>query len=115
MLNTLNLIKNYNKSTHLSRITIKTNIILPILLGYFLKNRGFFSQIFLNEGNKLVFKVLLPVLLFSNLYLSELNLSITTRDLFESFTPIKTPFSSHNSFEIKGYVPTIPEVKTFLL
>lgn len=48
-------------------------IILPILLGYFLKVKKFFSEDFLNQGNKLVFKVLLPVLLFSNIYLADLN------------------------------------------
>ncbi len=47
-------------------------IILPILLGYGLKRLHFFSDIFLTEANKLVFKVLIPILLFSNLYLADL-------------------------------------------
>ncbi len=47
-------------------------IILPILLGYGLKRIHFFSDIFLTEANKLVFKVLIPILLFSNLYLADL-------------------------------------------
>lgn len=47
-------------------------IILPILLGYGLKRLHFFSNIFLTEANKLVFKVLIPILLFSNLYLADL-------------------------------------------
>lgn len=48
-------------------------IILPILLGYGLKRLHFFSDDFLKEANKLVFKVLIPVLLFSNLYLKDLS------------------------------------------
>lgn len=48
-------------------------IIIPILLGYGLKRLHFFSDDFLKEANKLVFKVLIPVLLFSNLYLKDLS------------------------------------------
>lgn len=48
-------------------------IIIPILLGYFLKRINFFSEKFLPECNKLVFKVLIPILLFSNLYLADLS------------------------------------------
>lgn len=43
-------------------------IILLILLGYFLRNRHFFDDAFLKTGNKLVFKVFLPVMLFINVY-----------------------------------------------
>lgn len=42
-------------------------LILIILLGYFLKSKGFFSKDFLKIGNKLVFRVCLPVLLFCNI------------------------------------------------
>lgn len=42
-------------------------LILIILLGYFLKQKGFFSKDFLKIGNKLVFRVCLPVLLFCNI------------------------------------------------
>lgn len=42
-------------------------IILLIMLGYFLKKKGLFTQEFLKIGNKTVFRVLLPVLLFTNL------------------------------------------------
>ncbi len=48
-------------------------IIIPILLGYFLKRIHFFNDKFLTEANKLVFKILIPVLLFSNLYLADLS------------------------------------------
>lgn len=46
-------------------------IILLILLGYVLKRIKFFSGDFLKAGNKLVFKVLLPVMLFVNIYDSD--------------------------------------------
>lgn len=43
-------------------------IILVILLGYLLKRRGFLSKEFLKIGNKLVFNVCLPCMLFVNVY-----------------------------------------------
>ena len=48
-------------------------ILLPILLGYLLKRMGFFKEGFLDGANKLVFKILIPVLLFSNIYLADLS------------------------------------------
>ncbi len=48
-------------------------ILIPIMVGYFLKRIGFFKDGFLDGANKLVFKVLIPVLLFSNLYLADLS------------------------------------------
>ena len=55
-------------------------LILLILLGYFLKSKNFFSEGFLATGNKLVFYVLLPVLLFKNIAdiddLSEIRLDV---------------------------------------
>lgn len=42
-------------------------IILLIALGYILKIKGIFTKEFLKIGNKTVFRVLLPILLFSNL------------------------------------------------
>lgn len=46
-------------------------VVLQILLGYFLKRIGFFSQQFIRGGNKFVFKVLLPTVLFYNIYTLE--------------------------------------------
>ena len=46
-------------------------IILLIVLGYFLKRIKFLTGDFLKIGNKLVFKVLLPVMLFMNVYDSD--------------------------------------------
>lgn len=43
-------------------------IILLILLGYFLKRIGFLSRDFVKTGNKLVFNVCLPCMLFINVY-----------------------------------------------
>ena len=46
-------------------------IILLIVLGYFLKRIKFLTGDFLKIGNKFVFKVLLPVMLFMNIYDSD--------------------------------------------
>lgn len=43
-------------------------IILTILLGYILRQKGFLSADFLQVGNKLVFKLMLPCMLFCNVY-----------------------------------------------
>ena len=43
-------------------------IIILIFLGYFLRLRGFFDDKFLKIGNKTVFNVLLPALLFKNIF-----------------------------------------------
>ncbi len=43
-------------------------IILLILLGYILRQKGFLSEDFLRVGNKLVFKLMLPSMLFINVY-----------------------------------------------
>lgn len=43
-------------------------IILLILLGYFLRQKGFLTKDFLKTGNSFVFKVCLPAMLFINVY-----------------------------------------------
>lgn len=43
-------------------------VVLVILLGYLLKQSGFLSREFVKTGNKLVFKVCLPCMLFINVY-----------------------------------------------
>lgn len=43
-------------------------IILMIALGYFLRQKGMVSEGFLKNGNKLVFKLCLPSMLFVNIY-----------------------------------------------
>ncbi|MGM9600604.1 MAG: AEC family transporter [Faecousia sp.] len=43
-------------------------IILLILLGYYLRQKKFFSEDFVKIGNKLVFNVCLPCMLFVNVY-----------------------------------------------
>lgn len=61
-----------------------TNSIMPlliiILLGYWLKSKKFFSNDFLKIGNKTVFRIFLPLLLFKNIIdikdLSEINWTI---------------------------------------
>ena len=48
------------------------NAVLPIVItisfGYFLKRRGLFTKEFLDVGNKLTFRALLPAMLFYNVY-----------------------------------------------
>lgn len=55
-------------------------IVLVIFLGFLLKTRGFLSQGFIKQGNALVFRVLLPCLLFINVYKIE-NLAAIPWDL----------------------------------
>lgn len=55
-------------------------IILLIALGYYLKKKGLFTKEFLKVGNKTVFRVLLPVLLFTNLAKMD-NFSVLRVDL----------------------------------
>lgn len=43
-------------------------IILLILLGYYLRRRGIYNESFLEYGNRFVFQVALPALLFYNVY-----------------------------------------------
>ena len=43
-------------------------LVLTILLGYWLKCRGFLTKEFLKVGNKLVFNLCLPAMLFVNVY-----------------------------------------------
>lgn len=43
-------------------------IVLMILLGYFLKRVGMLTKEFLDTGNKLTFRVLIPALLYYNIY-----------------------------------------------
>lgn len=43
-------------------------IIVLILVGYLLRGKGFLSDGFLKTGNQLVFKLMLPVMLFMNIY-----------------------------------------------
>ena len=43
-------------------------LIITILLGYILKRKGFLTQEFLRVGNKIVFNICLPAMLFVNVY-----------------------------------------------
>ena len=55
----------------LTAINAIAPIVLLIVLGYVLKRIKFLSKDFLKLGNKLVFRVLLPVMLFMNIYDSD--------------------------------------------
>ena len=43
-------------------------IVLMIALGYFLRRKGMLGEGFLKNGNKLVFQLCLPSMLFVNIY-----------------------------------------------
>lgn len=55
----------------LTAINAIVPILLLILLGYFLRQKGFLKSDFLKTGNKLVFNICLPVMLFVNVYDTE--------------------------------------------
>lgn len=55
-------------ATLMTTVNAVAPIILLILLGYFLKRCRFFSADFVKAGNKLVFRVCLPCMLFVNIY-----------------------------------------------
>lgn len=52
----------------LTAVNAVAPIVLLILLGYILKQKGFLNDSFLKTGNALVFKVCLPCMLFVNVY-----------------------------------------------
>ena len=55
-------------TTFLTTVNAVVPIILLILLGYLLKRYKFLNQNFIKTGNKFVFKVCLPCMLFINIY-----------------------------------------------
>lgn len=59
------------------------NVVLPLFLlmclGTFLKKINIFDEVFLKTGNKFAFKILLPTLLFYNIYESDISNSFTGR------------------------------------
>ena len=57
-------------------------ILALMLLGFFLRRRGFFDDAFLRIGNRLVFRVALPVLLFYNVYCLESLTDVNWRLVF---------------------------------
>ena len=53
-------------------LVFAANAVLPIIimvaLGWFLKKAGIVGKDFVKVGNRLVFKIFLPVMLFTNVY-----------------------------------------------
>lgn len=47
-------------------------LILPILLGYIINRTGLIGEAFLEQANKLVFTVFIPLLIFNNVYLADI-------------------------------------------
>ena len=56
------------KTVLLTAVNAVTPILLLILLGYWLKQIGFLNETFVKTGNKLVFNISLPAMLFVNIY-----------------------------------------------
>ena len=52
----------------LTAVNAVAPIVLLILFGYWLRRKGFLTEGFLQVGNKFVFRICLPVLLFINVY-----------------------------------------------
>ena len=52
----------------LTAVNAVSPIVLMIALGYFLRRKGMLGEGFLNNGNKLVFQLCLPSMLFVNIY-----------------------------------------------
>ena len=67
-------------------------ILLLILLGYFLKRWKFVNEDFLKLGNKLVFNICLPAMLFINVYNIESFASIAWDIVFYSTAAIECCF-----------------------
>ena len=57
-----------DRSIFLAALNALAPVILLILLGYVLKQRGFLSEAFLKNGNWLVFYICFPAMLFTNVY-----------------------------------------------
>lgn len=55
-------------STFIFAVNAILPVILLIFLGYFLKRKGFLDEGWFKKGNKFVFRVCLPLLLFTNVY-----------------------------------------------
>lgn len=72
------------------------NVVLPVFLliclGYLLQNIRWVTESALKEMNKLVFKVFLPVLLFQNMYNSNLNTDINLKLIIYAVACILTVF-----------------------
>lgn len=61
----------------MENLLFTVNAVVPIFLlvglGYFIRQKNWVSDTFLQEANKLGFRILLPVMLFNNVYSVELN------------------------------------------
>jgi len=62
-----------------SNFVLSFNTVFPLfavmLLGALLNNKGYFSKITQDENNNLVFKILMPILIFKNIFYTDLNKS----------------------------------------
>lgn len=74
------------------------NAVAPIvalaLLGYFLKRFGILEKDFVKTGNRLVFKIILPVMLFTNVYKIESLKNVELGHVFYSAAAITVIFAA---------------------
>lgn len=67
----------------MENLIVSVNVVLPLFLmmalGYFLKAVRLYDDHVLNKMNNLVFKVFLPILLFVDLYSTDLKACLTLR------------------------------------
>ena len=63
----------------MENLIFSLNVVLPlffaVVIGYILKKLGFFSEEFLNKGDKLAFKILIPFQLFRSIYTADFSAS----------------------------------------
>ena len=63
----------------MEKLIFSLNVVLPlffaVVIGYILKKLGFFSEEFLNKGDKLAFKILIPFQLFRSIYTADFSAS----------------------------------------
>lgn len=76
----------------MENLILSLNVVLPLFLtmalGYFLKLIGMFDKKLLDSMNNLVFKAFLPVLLFSNIYKTNLEGALNTKLIIFAFLAV---------------------------
>lgn len=76
----------------MENLIFSLNVVLPlffaVVVGYILKKLGYFSQEFLNRGDKLAFKILIPFQLFKSIYTADFSASYDSRLLIFSIAAL---------------------------
>lgn len=76
----------------MENLIFSLNVVLPlffaVVVGYLLKKLGYFSEDFLNRGDKLAFKILIPFQLFKSIYTADFSASYDSRLLIFSIAAL---------------------------